>query len=225
MKDYKYIFWDLDGTITSSAEGITNCIRYALTFFDQTLDMETMLKFIGPPLRDSFAKYCGMDKAQAEEAVRRYRERYIPIGLYECSVFEGAEETLKYVRESGKKQYLTSSKPEAQCRQLLTRLGLVDYFHDVVGATPDGRIDAKQQVLQEAFRRIGEETGQELEELKEQAVLIGDTMFDAEGAALEGIDFIGVTYGFGSRQELERYPAVGLFDTTEELRRGLLGWD
>ena len=130
MKKYKFIFWDMDGTLANTYEGVTNCVKYAMEPYGIHLEGEEELrKFIGPPLRFSFTTYCGLSEEEAEKAIVRYRERYIPIGVYECELFEGVRETIQAFKEAGYIQVITSSKPEAQCRQVLEKFDLLPEIH------------------------------------------------------------------------------------------------
>lgn len=219
MKKYQYIFWDLDGTIINSYQGVTNCVKHALEHFGITIEEESQLrKFIGPPLRKSFPEICGLTPEQTEEAVRIYRERYIPIGVYECELFPGVRETLEAFHKAGLIQVLASSKPEAQCRQVLGKFGLTEQLDEIVGASLDGKIDTKIQVLNEAFRRMKERSAAFS---RDQVVLIGDTHFDVDGAKEAGIDCIGVSYGFGTEEELVTHGAVAVYPDLVSLRKSV----
>lgn len=220
MKKYRYIFWDMDGTIINSYQGVTNCVKYALDHFGITIEEEARIRrFIGPPLRKAFPEVCGFTPEQTEEAVRLYRERYIPIGVYECELFPGVRETLDAFRKAGLIQIIASSKPEAQCRQILEKFNLGAQLDDVVGASLDGKIDTKIQVLNEAFRRMEERYP---DFSRDQVALIGDTHFDADGAREAGIDCIGVSYGFGTKEELISHGAVAVYPDLTALRSELL---
>ena len=212
MKKYKYILWDLDGTIINSYEGVSKSVQYALEYYGIHLEGKDILRrFIGPPLRDSFPKYAHLPEEHVEAAVARYRERYNPIGVYECELFPDVRETLQAMRDAGFVQALSSSKPEERCREILEKFCLTGYLDEVVGASMDGRIDSKIQVLQETFRRLGSGFR------REDAVLIGDTKYDADGAAQAGIDCIGVSYGFGTRKELVEHGAIAVYDSLPAL--------
>lgn len=217
----RFIFWDLDGTLINSYEGVTKCIQYALEPYGIHVEGEQNLrKFIGPPLRKSFPEYAGLPEKYVEEAVDRYRERYIPIGVYECELYPGVRETIDLFRQNGLVQTLASSKPEAQCRQVLDKFSLTQQLDDVVGASHDGRIDTKVQVLEEAFRRM---KAAYPSFSKEETVLIGDTRFDVDGAKEAGIECIGVSYGFGTREELLEHGAAAVCNDLRELQRLILG--
>ena len=184
MKKYKFIFWDMDGTLANTYEGVTNCVKYAMEPYGIHLEGEEELrKFIGPPLRFSFTTYCGLSEEEAEKAIVRYRERYI------------------------------------QCRQVLEKFDLLTELDEVVGASHDGRIDTKIEVLQEAFRRM---KAQYADFSKEQTVLIGDTHYDADGAKEGGIDCIGVGYGFGGAEEMWNAGAVAVYEDQKALREALV---
>ena len=156
MRDYTYIFWDLDGTIINSYNGVTRSVQYALQKFGiDEQDPETLRRYIGPPLRESFQKFAGLSEMQADQGVEYYRERYNKVGLFECELFPHVKETLQYYQTKGKVQFLSSSKPEVMCRKILHNLKVEDCFDEIVGASLDGRIDTKSEVLQEAFCRAG----------------------------------------------------------------------
>lgn len=207
----KTILFDLDGTLSNSKEGITKCAQYALHHFGiQEPDADKLEFFIGPPLTYTFETHYGMDKEKAVEATAKYRERYNVTGIFECHMYEGVEILLSHLKQKGYRIGMASSKPEESCRRILEYFGILKYFDDVTGATMDGRISSKAEVLAEALRRIEEKE-------RNQAVLIGDTRFDVEGAKEVGIPCIGITYGFGSREELEDAGAAAVFDTLEEV--------
>lgn len=215
LNKYRYIFWDLDGTMINSYQGVSRCVQYALEPYGIVIEDEPALrKFIGPPLRESFPAVAGLTEESVEEAVARYRERYIPIGVFECELFPDVKETLEAFRKAGYIQILASSKPEAQCRRILEKFGLTELLDEIVGASPDGKIDTKIEVLNEVFRRLKEA---DPAFRKEEAVLIGDTKYDVFGAAEAGIDCIGVSYGFGTREELLAYGAIKVYDSLQEL--------
>lgn len=220
MKKYQYIFWDLDGTMINTYEGIANCIRYALEPYGITVeDGPEMNKLIGPPLRQTFQETFGMTAEQAEAAVWRYRERYIPVGVYECDIFPGVKEAIARFHEAGCIQVVTSSKPEPQCREILKKYDILEEFEEVVGASLDGRIDTKIQVLNEAFRRMRE---RDENLVKQQVVLIGDTRYDAVGAREAGIDCLGITYGFGTSEELLENGAKAVYQNLQKLQDDIL---
>ena len=219
MKNYRFIFWDLDGTLMDTYEGVSKSVQYALDFYGIHIEGEENLrKFIGPPLRESFPGIAGLPEQYVEEAVARYRERYNPVGIFECKPFPGVEKVLADFRKAGKIQVVSSSKPEGMCRRILDKYNMSGWFEEIVGASEDGRIDTKAEVLQEAFRRLERK---DPAFLPENTVLIGDTRFDAEGAERMGIDCIGVSYGFGTEKELLEHGVLAVADKPEELEKFL----
>ena len=216
-KTYQYIFWDLDGTVMDTYEGIAKGMQYALAYFGIHENDEQVLRtFIGPPLRQSIPARYPLNARQTEVAVDKYREFYHDGGMFLCRPYPGVEAVLRSLAKKDVIQAVTSSKPEVMCRKILKHFGLDDCFQEIVGASLDGRIDTKQAVLEEAVKRL------EVADMS-GAVLIGDTKYDAEGAKALGIDCIGITYGFGTREELEAYHADVIFDTIEETERYLIG--
>lgn len=192
----KVIIFDLDGTIIDSQEGVTNCVKYALESFGIVEnDMDKLRKFIGPPLENSFQEYYGFSKEEAQKLVVKYRERYQEVGILECDLYKDTKQTLSSLKEKGYTISLGSSKPENYCKKILEHFELTSYFDEIVGAQLHGTRNEKADVLKEVIKRLN------ICDLS-QVTLVGDTKFDAIGAQEVGIDCLGVSYGFGSREEL-----------------------
>lgn len=205
----------MDGTIINSEEGITKCVQYALRAYGiDEPDRKKLLCFIGPPLDPVFREKYGMTEEEAWQAVERYRERFDVKGIFECCLYDGVRDAIVRLKEKGYVLALASSKPETACRRILEHFSLTPYFDEVVGSTLDGRISTKQEVLEELGRRMADCAieGQEM-------CLIGDTKYDAAGAKAFGIRCIGVSYGFGTREELLAAGAEAVFDQIEEVER------
>lgn len=216
-KRYKNVLFDLDGTLTDPAEGILNSIRHSLTYYPEITVPETAVlqKFIGPPLWESYVKYCGMDKNTAEEAVEHYREYFRPTGIFENKLYEGIPELLKALKESGISVRLATSKPDVFARRILDHFGITEYFASVRGSELDGSLVNKADVIARIISENDDVT-------TENTVMIGDTAFDIIGARANNILAIGVTYGYGSKSELAEAGAFMIVKTVPELTSVLL---
>lgn len=198
---YHVVLFDLDGTLTDPGEGITNSVAYALKKYGIGVsDKRELYKFIGPPLHESFEMYYGFSKEQAKEAVEYYREYYRETGIFENFVYQGMEDTLKILKDSGRKLAVATSKPELFAKEILEHFHLETYFEYVAGANIDGTRTKKDEVISyalDALKLSGaypDGTG--------DVVMVGDREHDILGAAKVGLSSIGVLYGYGSREEL-----------------------
>ena len=210
---YRYLLFDLDGTLTNPKEGITKCVQYALHCFGiEEPDLDKLEPFIGPPLVASFMEFYNLSEEQARKAVEKYRERFRNVGIFENMVYEGVPQMLEDLKNQGKNLVIASSKPEEFVLQILEKYGIRDYFCEVVGATMDEKRTAKADVIREAFLRLNI-----TEEMKPQVLMIGDRKHDAEGAAACGIDCLGTYVGFAGPGELEAAGAAYIVNTVEEM--------
>ncbi len=216
----KYILFDLDGTLTDPMEGITKSVQYALKHFDIVEeDLQNLTPFIGPPLKDSFMQFYGFDEEKAERAIEKYRERFRDTGIFENKVYEGIPEMLCGLKEKGYHLAVASSKPELFVNRILEHFDLVKYFEQVTGSELDGRRADKAEVVKEALRRLyGEEPDTE-SALRKKAMtyMVGDRKFDIIGAKAEGLKSVGVTFGYGSKEELCAEEPDHLTESVEEL--------
>ena len=200
---WKYILFDLDGTITDSGEGILNCVRYALEAAGRPVPPEEdMWQFIGPPLIDSFQEISGMDYDEALRSVEKYRERYSSTGIFENKLYQGIDTVLGSVKEGGYLMAIATSKPEEYTERILEHFAIAGYFDEVVGSTKDGRRNRKADVIREVFNRMDI-----TEESKPGVIMVGDRKYDILGAKECGIASLGVAWGFGPEHELEEYQA------------------
>lgn len=197
MSKYKYILFDLDGTVTDSAPGITNSVKYALRKSEVEIPpYEVLCKFIGPPLIDGFRDFCSFDTEKANAAVGYYREYYSVTGIFENRVYDGIPELLERLRKNGKKIILATSKPQVFAERILEHFSLKQYFDLTVGASLDETRNSKDKVIAHALSECGICD-------KSAAIMVGDRFHDIVGAEKNGIDSVGVLYGFGDRKELE----------------------
>ena len=216
MKQYKYLLFDLDGTITDSETGITRCVAYALNYFGiQVNDLRELSPFIGPPLLDSFKDFYNFTDEQATVAVAKYRERYADKGILENELYPGIEELLADAQKNGKTVILATSKPEIFAKRILDHFGLSDYFSFVAGSGLDGSLHTKTDVINYILQ------SNQITNL-ESVVMIGDRKHDIIGAKNVGIDSIGVLYGFGDYKELSEAGADHIAENIPALRKLLL---
>lgn len=194
---YQTILFDLDGTLTNPALGITNSLAYALEKFNiEVTDKKELYRFIGPPLQDSFENFYHFSKEDSLKAVDFYRDYFRHKGLYENEVYQGIPDLLERLKAQGKKLLVATSKPEEFARQILKHFELFDYFDLVAGASMDGSKRLKGDVIAYAL------TSAQVSDLS-ATIMIGDREHDIIGAKKNGLDAIGVLYGFGNREELE----------------------
>lgn len=215
---YHYIFFDLDGTLTDSKEGIFNCVRYALDRMGRPTPPDGVLtRFIGPPLQDSFMQYCGMTREEALQAVALFRERYAPIGKFENAAAPGMAELCARLKTRGYVLALASSKPEEMCVPICEKFGFAPSMEVITGSPPVGDW-SKADVIRETMARLG--LG---EEDCPRILMVGDRKFDVLGARECGIDCVGVEFfGYAAPGELADSGAVGVVTTAEELEQFIL---
>ena len=208
---YEYILFDLDGTLTDPREGITKSVQHALRGMDiEEPDLTALEHFIGPPLYDEFIRCYGFDDGGAKRAVSLYRERFSVIGWRENLLFDGVHELLSALKRSGKRLAIASSKPTVFVEKILDLFAIACYFDAVSGASLDGVISRKEQVVAQALSMLGVKD-------KSAAVLVGDRFHDVEGAHRNGIACVGVTFGFGGLEELSHAGADHIAATMDEL--------
>ena len=214
---YDIFLFDLDGTLTDPKLGITTCVQYALSFFGiEEPDRDKLVAFIGPPLKTSFMELYGMNEEDADEAVRRYRERFSKEGMYENRVFDGTYEFLKALKKKGKKLAIATSKPIEFTMEILKHFELLEYFDEVVGASLGGKsLGEKTEIIAEAVSRFGEDK-------KSQMIMIGDREMDVFGAKENGIASVGVKFGYAEENELQKAGADYIADTMDNLKELLL---
>ena len=196
---FTHIFFDLDGTLTDPAQGITNSFIHALKYFGREIpSYEELCNLIGPPLPYSFETILGFPKEKVMEAVAKYREYFATKGLYENSVYPGIPELLQTLKANGKHLVVATSKPEEYSIKIIDHFGLSKYFDFVCGSLMDESRSKKSEVIAYALQRcaLGEDD-------KSRVLMVGDRFHDIEGAQQNGLKSCGVLFGYGSREELE----------------------
>ena len=205
---YRTILFDLDGTLTESGIGITRSVAYALRKHGiEETDQKKLDRFVGPPLIGAFMEFYGFSYPQAVQAVADYREYYAVKGIFENRVYDGVIPMLQKLQEAGKRCVLATSKPEHYAVQILAYFGLAPYFDVVAGATMDETRTNKAEVIAYALQQTG----------ALNALMVGDREHDIHGAKANGLDSVGVLYGYGSREELEAAGATYLATTAEDI--------
>lgn len=211
--DKKYYLFDLDGTLTDPKEGITKSVQYALEYYGvDVYDLDSLEKFIGPPLFEAFIEYYGFSEAASRGAIEKYRERYSKAGIFENALYPGIEDVLKKLLDTGKTLAVATSKPTFFADKILDYFGIAKYFAFVAGSELDGTRTKKFEVIKYALESL------DVKNLDE-CVMIGDRMHDVLGAKEAGIESVGILYGYGSREELENAGAAYIVENIGELKR------
>ena len=214
MKKFDTLLFDLDGTLTDSTEGILNCLIYAIERMGFEVPEDTNI-FLGPPIRQSFAEFLGMNGEQVDEAVRIFRERYSDTGLFENRVYDGIPGMLERLKSGGKRLMVATSKPQVYAVRIFERFGLAQYFEIVGGAELDGSRDYKDEVIEYVLAKAGITD-------RSTVLMIGDRRQDVLGAHKTDIECMGILWGYGSGEELTQAGADYIARTPQEAADMLL---
>ena len=216
---YNYVAFDLDGTLTDPFQGITNSLIYAFQKMDKEVPERAELsKMIGPPLSESFPMYYGFTDAETDTAIKHFQTYFKDQGLYENVLFPGVKEMLEALTARGIKVLLATSKPEVFGREILCHFGIDGYFTYAGGGSMDESFVKKGAILNYVIEKSGAEK-------RCDVVMVGDRCHDLIGARENGVDGIGVLFGYGSREELEKENPVYIAENMEMLKNYLLGCD
>lgn len=217
MSGLKYIFFDLDGTLTNPAEGITNSVAYALKYYGISVSDKTPLyKFIGPPLAQSFTDFYGFSPDKAKEAVEKYREYFADIGIFENMVYEYIPEVLEKLKNAGFSLAMATSKPEVFAKRIADKFELTKYFDFIGGSLLDNSRTDKGEVIEYVLSSLKAD--------REKTIMVGDRSHDILGAKKCSVKSLGVLYGFGSLDELKNAGADYIAETPKELETLLLSF-
>lgn len=212
---YRSVLFDLDGTLTDPGVGITRAVQYALAKLGiETGGFDELKKYIGPPLRASFKEFHHVSEEQSFQALSYYREYYEKTGMLENAEYPGISELLAGLKERGRKLFVATSKPWVYARKILSHFAMDRYFSAIEGSELDETRTDKAEVIGYVLQKHRLE--------KQTTVMVGDRAHDIVGAAKNGIDSIGVGYGFGSREELETARATYYVETIGDLAAFLL---
>ena len=202
----KQILFDLDGTLTDSGEGIMHCAELTLAHYHLPIpDRAQMRSMVGPPLRDSFLRF-GIRQEDLADAVEFYRKHYLAVGQFENAPYQGIQEVLERLQEDGCALYVATSKPETMAKGILEHFDLAKYFRIVCGAVPGGR-STKEAVVGHLLTLLDD---------GHTRIMVGDTIYDVEGAAYHGISTVAVNWGYGDVQQMQAAGAM-IANTMEEL--------
>lgn len=214
---YDYVLFDLDGTLTQSAPGIRRCIELTLQHMGREVpDLSDYSRYIGPPLIKTFMGLCGLPEDDAKEALAYYLKIYDTEGEPLNQLFEGTDHMLQRLRESNARVAVCSSKFQGSVDKVCAFLGLPRYFDALCGSDGTEKRREKEDIIPYAMETLGAKKG-------DRVVMIGDTFFDAKGAVHSGVDFIGVTYGYGRKDAMEKEGATVFAHSAEELEKMLFG--
>lgn len=216
MSKYKIILFDLDGTLSDPKVGITKSVQYALKKLEiEEPDLDKLECFIGPPLQVSFAEYYQLDEERTQQAIDFYRERFKEKGMFENELYPAIPKLLNSLKEQQFTLAVATSKPTIFSEQILEYFNIGHFFDMVVGSNLDGTRSAKTEIIQYIVDKYSD---YELNDF----IMIGDRKHDIIGANSTGIDSIGVTYGYGSFNELKQYSPTYLVESVEQIKDILL---
>lgn len=214
---YDYVLFDLDGTLSASAPGIRRCIELTMEKMGKECpDLSDYSRYIGPPLVTTFQKLCGLSPDKAKEAVQIYLGFYDTHGEPRNSLFEGTREMLERLRKSNAKVAVCTSKNEVSAKNVCEFLGITELLDALCGSNHSTGRREKEDIIPYAMETLGAKKG-------DKVVMIGDTHFDAKGAAYNGIDFIGVTYGYGKKETMQEAGGVEFAKSPLILEKMLFG--
>ena len=207
----KCVIFDLDGTLLDTSPGIMESVRYAAEKLGYpSLSEKQLRSFVGPPLQDSFMRCYGCDRSQADALTAAYREHYPKGPILNARPYEGMETLLAALEQRGLCAAVATGKPQAFSEQILRHFGLERFFRVIHGSDMEGKLKKSDLI-----RLCAEDVGVPFN----QCVMIGDTEHDARGAKDAGVPFIGVSYGFGDRDEMLRCPHIGFADKPMDVLR------
>lgn len=215
---YKSIIFDFDGTLCNTGEGVMKSAKYALEAFGYAVpeNLDELSYFIGPPLLITFQEKYGADPTRASELVNKYRERYNDKGLYESKLYDGIESLLNALKNGGFKIAIASSKPQKYVEMLLDYFNIKKYFDVICGVSFKADCEPKSDIILRAMKSLETEHNETL--------VVGDTHFDIDGARINHIDSVGVSWGFGTKFEFIESGAKFLAEKPEDIESIALGF-
>ena len=217
MPRYPYVLFDLDGTLADTGDGVMNCAKYAcVTLGYPAPPPSDLRKMIGPSLKVGFPKFLGVKEEDILPAIKLFRERYAGVGLTETVIYPGIADLLFDLKAAGCRLFVATCKPTVYSETILKNLGIADCFELVVGSNLDNTRTEKPEVLDYLCKTAGI--------TPQDCVMIGDRFSDIRGANAFSMDSIGVTFGYGSREELEAEGATFLADSPADVKKIVLNF-
>ena len=223
MNHYRYLLFDLDGTISESAPGIIKAVQYGLNAVGiHETDEKKLSTFIGPPLNVQMKKLYHMTDEDIVTAVTKFRELYETKGIFDCRPYEGLDILLPEAVKAGHILAVASSKPEPFVKEIIRHFGFSSYFSVICGSDIGDElkkravISQKARIIRKAMGEL-EEKGFDHDDLWHHTLMIGDTAYDIDGAKENRLPSLGVSYGYGSREELEQAGADEIACSVEEM--------
>lgn len=215
ISKYSAVLFDFDGTVADTGRGIFTSIQYAVEQLGfEPLSNETLRRFIGPPIYDSFKRELGLDDEKSDFAVKKYREKYSESGIYELDLYDGILPLMKKLKENGIKIGIASSKPQNFIIRLVDYLGIGELIDFISAPSADDTPQSKASLINNA--------AEALNITKDKILMVGDRYFDINGANGAGVESVGVTFGYGSEEELKKAGATYIAGCAEEIRNIIL---
>lgn len=209
-KKYDAVLFDFDGTVADTGVGIFNSIQYAVEAVGHApLSSEVLRTFIGPPVFDSFKRELNLNDEQCEFAVKKYREKYSESGIYQLEMYDGMKKLLEELKAKGIKVGIASSKPESFILRLLNIIEIKEFVDYVSCPAADKANREKFELINSSAEFFGIN--------KSRILMVGDRLFDINGANIAGVDSVGVTFGYGSKEELENAGATYIASSVGEI--------
>lgn len=211
MAKYDYVIFDFDGTVVDTGEGILKSLQYSFREMGREVpELDDLKKFIGPPIYYSYTTYYGVSEEDVGEYIRKYRERYKVKGIYECELYDGMVELLDSLKAKGIKIGIASSKPQHLIYSVADYLKITEKFDAIIGVKiDDSNHSSKTQLVLDAMAEMGATD-------KSKVLMVGDRLYDIDGAAGAGVDSCGAIWGYGSEEEFREHNATHIaYKTTD----------
>lgn len=210
ISKYDAVLFDFDGTIADTGRGIFSSIQYAVECLGlEPLDAETLRRFIGPPIYDSFKRELGLDDEKSDFAVKKYREKYAESGIYELDIYDGIIPLIRKLRENGIKVGIASSKPQNFLIRIVDFLEIAELIDFISAPSADDTPQSKASLINNS--------AEALNICKDKILMVGDRYFDIDGANGAGVESVGVTFGYGSEEELKKSGATFIAGCADEI--------